>query len=81
MNAPEVRRPGSRWGGAVERLPLFSIKDDRPGRATQVYRPCSETVGLTVRSQQTITILLGSCHAGQDPFRVQRYPVLEIDSD
>jgi hypothetical protein len=36
---------------------------------------------MTVRSQQTITILLGSCHAGQYPFRVKRYPVPEIDSD
>jgi integrase len=73
--------------GRRTRLVVSELKTPKPGRTLSLTpelvnnRPMSETVGLTVRSQQTITILLGSCHAGQDPFRVQRYPVLEIDSD
>jgi hypothetical protein len=41
----------------------------------------SETVALTISSQETVTFFLGSRHAGQHPFKIQRYPILEVDSD
>lgn len=40
----------------------------------------SHAVALAIHSQETITLLLGSRHAGQHCFKVEHYPITQVDS-